>query len=40
MCIKFGESVNDREKIMLNDLQIAWVNDVITCTSISRFQTN
>ena len=28
MCIKFGESVNDREKIMLNDLQIAWVNDV------------
>ena len=24
MCIKFGESVNDREKIMLNDLQIAW----------------
>ena len=28
MCIKFGESVNDREKIMLNDLQIAWDNDV------------
>ena len=28
MCIKFGESVNDREKIMLYDLQIAWVNDV------------
>ena len=28
MCIKFGESVNDREKIMLNNLQIAWVNDV------------
>ena len=28
MCIKFGESVSDREKIMLNDLQIAWVNDV------------
>ena len=28
MCIKFGECVNDREKIMFNDLQIAWVNDV------------
>ena len=28
MCIKFRESVNDREKIMLNDLQIAWANDV------------
>ena len=28
MYIKFGESINDREKIMLNDLQIAWVNDV------------
>ena len=27
MCIKFGESVNDEEKIMLDDLQIAWVND-------------
>ena len=35
MCNKFGESVNDREKIMLNDLQIAWVNDVR-----SHFQTN
>ena len=28
MCIKFGESVNVRKKNMLNDLQIAWVNDV------------
>ena len=25
MCIKFGESVNDQEKNILNDLQIAWV---------------
>ena len=28
MCIKFGESVNDKENIMLNDLQLAWINDV------------
>ena len=28
MCIKFGESVNDKKKIMLSDLQIAWVIDV------------
>ena len=29
MCIKFGESVNDKEKKNIpNDLQIAWVNDV------------
>ena len=28
MCIKFGESINDKEKNMLNDLQIAWVIDV------------
>ena len=28
MCNKFGENVNDKKTIMLNDLQIAWVNDV------------
>ena len=28
MWIKFGESVNDREKNVLNDLQTVWVKDV------------
>ena len=28
MCIKFGDSANDKGKNMHNDLQIAWVKDV------------